>query len=100
MTMPEPTPAAIAAAIEYLRLKTRAINPDGVFDRYMRWTPSHRLSCCESIRRPTAAYPYSLMTHCRTAVHVATAHGIPMIDLRRAVKTARAVLTVRTRLHL
>lgn len=52
--------------------KDRKTHPVGQFDRKKRWLPdtTEECSCCAEIRYPSAAYPYSLMTHCRTKEHV------------------------------
>lgn len=51
-------------------MKTRALNPDGSFDKAGRFYPSHSFDCCIGLRQPTRSYPYSLMTHCRTKKHI------------------------------
>lgn len=98
--MPAPDQPAIAAATEYVRLRDRKQNPPGQFDRAGRFQPTAHYPCCDGIRSPTRAYPYSLMVHARTAVHVAAAHGVTVADLRAAVKTAVAVLHVRERMNV
>ena len=86
-------PAVAAASVEvaaaaYIARRDRAVNPDGRFDRRGRWTASasERQTCCLYIRTPSAAYPYSEMTHCRTAEHVARLHGVDATDVRRAAR--------------
>jgi len=51
----------------------RESHPDGEFDKAGRWWPDEgeRQECCEYIRSPSRAYPYSLMVHCRSREHVA-----------------------------
>lgn len=71
------------AAREYLSLRDRASNPAGTFDRQGRFYLTQRYACCAGIRRPSAAYPYSEMTHGRTAEHVAHAHNVPACDVRK-----------------
>ena len=46
----------------YLNRKHRSEHPEGKFDKQMRWYPSERekCECCEWIRQPSNAYPYSL----------------------------------------
>lgn len=57
---------------EYKSLKERRTNPDGYFDDGGRWWPSEneKQECCEGIRTPSRAYPYSLIVHCRSLRHV------------------------------
>ena len=80
----EPTEAVIAAAREYVALKTRAINPVGAFDKAGRWYPSKPCSC--AVRAPSRAYPYSYLVHSRTAEHVAETHGVSRREVLRAAK--------------
>ena len=57
----------------YYSRKLRLTHPEGHFDKAGRWWPSDReqYSCCNAIRTPSRAYPFSLMVHCRTRKHVA-----------------------------
>jgi hypothetical protein len=50
----------------------RSLHPDGEFDSKSRWFPSdeERCDCCNYIRFPSAAFPYSYMVHCRTKKHI------------------------------
>ena len=76
------------AARIYLNRKNRLSHPDGDFDNAQRWYPSkseHR-DCCDEIRSPSRAYPYSYMTHCRSLEHVAALCGKDPKKLRAAVK--------------
>lgn len=63
----------IHAAQDYIDLRDRSKNPEGKFDKQNRWYPSESeaCSCCRSVRSPSVAWPYSYLTHCRTATHVA-----------------------------
>ena len=74
-----------AAALHHLDLKERGAHPVGEFDKAGRWWPVTRYACCESIRTPSRAYPYSLITHCRTVEHVAHECGYEPTVLRAAV---------------
>lgn len=52
--------------------------PSGRRDNGGRWFPSpgeHR-PCCDTIRRPSRAFPYTLLAHCRTARHIAQLYGV------------------------
>ena len=77
------------AAIEQINLQARVWHPSGDFDDAGRWYPTRYCDCCESIRSPSRAFPYSLMVHCRTVSHVAREHGIEERRLRWAVKRLR-----------
>ena len=59
---------------------------DGEFDSAGRWYPAEEGDCCAQIRRPSRAYPYALLTHCRSIQHVAAAHGYTPQQLRWAIK--------------
>jgi hypothetical protein len=81
-------PTLNAAVAEYLSRKDRTAHPDGTFDRQGRWYPddSERCACCAGIRSPSAAYPFSLLLHCRSAEHIAKKYGVDASDLRRAAR--------------
>lgn len=76
------------AAQEYIARRDRQTNPDGKFDSKGRWYPSdaERCDCCNSVRSPSRAYPYSYMVHCRTITHVANLYGVTESDLRKEVR--------------
>ena len=78
----------LQAAYEYVRRQGRSAHPDGHFDSGGRWYPSEceEQPCCSGIRRPSRAWPYSLMTHCRTLPHVANLYGVDPEEVLRAVK--------------
>jgi hypothetical protein len=75
----------IQAAVLYVLRKRRIVHPDGTFDKAQRWDPSENehCACCNPIRAPTRAWPYSYMTHCRTLVHTATLLQASDITLAR-----------------
>ncbi len=64
----------------YEARQTRAEHPDGEFGKGYRWYPSdtEKCPCCDNIRSPSRAYPFSLMVHCRTAAHIAQLYGVPV----------------------
>jgi hypothetical protein len=64
------------AARELQALKMRELNPDGKFDGAGRFY-LQKHPCCDRIRAPSRAYPYSQMHHGRTARHVAMKHRMP-----------------------
>ena len=77
------------AALEYVLRRDRGTNPIGTFDDAGRWFPDRDLEwrdCCDDIRHPSRQYPYSLMTHCRTIVHVANLYGKDPRRVRRAAR--------------
>lgn len=78
----------LKAAQEYLNRRDRISHPSGSFDKASRWYPSEsdRCDCCDAIRSPSRAFPYSYMVHCRTAQHVANLRGVDVRELRRAAR--------------
>lgn len=78
------------AVAAYTRRRDRTEHPTGEFDARGRWQPAEgeRRPCCAAVRSPSAAYPYSLMLHCRTVAHVAALYGIGSTELGRAVRGA------------
>ena len=78
------------ALADYESRQSRLSHPNGEFDNKTRWTPSstEEQSCCSSIRQPSAAYPYSLLKHCRSIEHIANLHDVDVRFLRRAYREA------------
>jgi hypothetical protein len=76
------------AGREYLSRKNRDSHPAGSFDNAKRWEPDSTewCSCCASIRSPSRAFPFSLMTHCRSLQHVANLFFVDAHDLREKLK--------------
>lgn len=76
------------AAKEYNNRKKRCTHPSGAFDRAGRWEPddSEKQDCCDDVREPSRAYPYSLMVHCRTMEHVANLYDVDKADLQQQVR--------------
>ena len=51
----------------YQQAKEREIHPSGDFDKKKRWYPDFAIErYTDGVRTPSAAWPFSLMTHCRT----------------------------------
>lgn len=77
----------------YLSRQSRTAHPAGKFDRAGRWYPAEteQCNCCRGIRTPSRAWPYSLMTHCRSAEHVANLCGVDAKSLRKAAREAAKV---------
>ncbi len=85
------TETILKAAKEYIDRQNRNSHPNGKFDNGMRWFPAneeHR-SCCNHIRYPSRAYPFSLNKHCRSIEHIANLYSVNTKDLRKAVKNFR-----------
>jgi len=76
------------AARVYISRRDSVSHPAGKFDNAGRWYPAdaERCECCNAVRSPSRAFPYSYMTHCRTIAHVANLYGVDVKDLRREVK--------------
>lgn len=55
----------------------------GHFDKQGRWYPDDNeyTPCCHVIRSPSVAYPYSLLSHCRSLAHIVRR------DINRAILT-------------
>ncbi len=81
---------AIDAARVFVRRRDRLEDPDGSFDSTGRWWPAdhEKAACCQSIRSPSRHYRYSLLTHCRTARHIACLTSVPETEIRKLAKTA------------
>lgn len=75
------------AAQEYIARKNRTSHPAGNFDKAGRWEPDdeEHCECCNYIRTPSRAYPFSYMTHCRTLDHIAHLYKVDKSDLRKQV---------------
>lgn len=81
------------AAREYISRRDRVSHPDGKFDGKSRWYPSdaERCDCCNSVRSPSRAYPFSYMVHCRTIGHIVNLYNVDVKDLRKEVKRLEPV---------
>jgi hypothetical protein len=78
------------AVATYLNRKNRNENPTGKFDNAGRFylDASEHRECCEGLRSPSRAFPYSQMVHGRTAKHVAHLLNVDERDLKRAARQA------------
>jgi hypothetical protein len=84
----EPTRRAVHAAREWFARNKGQSRPAGRWDGASRYRPSadeHR-ACCDEIRTPSRAHPYSLWSHVHSAVHVAALHDVDPAHVRRAAK--------------
>ena len=77
----------------FMDRKNRISHPSGKFDNGMRWYPSKEevCSCCNSIRSPSRSYPYSLLTHCRTAEHVSNLYKVDLKELRKGYNSQPSI---------
>ena len=91
-TAPAPSAAALKAALAYRARQSRQSHPKGTFDKGSRWYPSseEKCDCCEGVRSPSRAWPWSYMVHCRTMTHVASLHGVPLPEVRAALRAIQA----------
>ena len=81
----------LSQALEcYRRRAARTEHPSGRFDADGRFWPdsSERCLCCDAIRMPSRRWPYTLMLHVRSIVHIARLFGVNVSDLRSAVAIA------------
>lgn len=76
------------ALYEWRARKDRRHHPSGKFDKQGRFYPdgNETCECCKGIRSPSVAYPYSLMTHCRSVEHVANMFKVDVAELRRETR--------------
>ena len=79
-------PVVVDAAIEAQGLRDRTLNPAGSFDKAGRFSLQHRCECCDEIRSPSRAYPYSEMVHGRSVAHVSSVHDVEALHVKRALK--------------
>lgn len=78
-----------AAAREWIARRDRQSHPVGKCDSGGRWFPSETewRDCCCDIRRPSRAWPWSLMTHCRSVGHVAELFDVhDVADVRKRAR--------------
>lgn len=87
ITVTVPYSLEYAAARAYLDRKTRKSHPSGKSDG-KRWHPSEgeMADCCRYIRQPSAAWPWSLMLHCRTLPHILALTGADPKTTRRIIR--------------
>jgi|688.fasta_scaffold738627_2 hypothetical protein len=84
---------ALPAAREWLNRTTRISRPEGQWDGGGRFypAPNEWRDCCDGIRTPSRAYPYSLWAHVHSATHVAALYGETPAVVRRAAKLLEIV---------
>lgn len=86
------------AAKKFIARQNRTEHPDGEFDNGGRWYPSdaEHQRCCNAVRSPSRAWPYSYLVHCRTAEHIANLTGVPAKDIKREANKIRKELETQT----
>ena len=90
--MSDPT---IEAVETYLDRKARAKCPNGRTDKG-KWNPKEDevQSCCSSIRAPSRAYPWSLLSHCCSKEHLEKLYKIPAGSIATALKKENLPLLI------
>ena len=80
-----------AAAGEFFARQDRRSHPEGWTDRAGRWYPSdvENAPLCATVRKPSAAYPWSIMQHCRNTVHLAELFDVDADKLKKLVTKIR-----------
>jgi len=78
------------AVAYYVSRKNRTEHPDGKLKgRPGKWYPhpkeEHR-SCCDYIKPPSHACPYSLMNHCRSAKHIGNLLEVDPKEIKRLAR--------------
>lgn len=77
------------ATAEFIARQERTAHPEGKFDNGGRWYPNEeteKCECCNYIRRPSRAFPFSMMVHCRTAEHIANLYNVNAKDIKALAK--------------
>jgi hypothetical protein len=88
----------LAAAYLYLDRKARVSHPDGNFEHGKKWYPSAAERCwqCAYIREPSRSWPFSILTHCRSAEHIASTHSVDAKELLRIARLINAGESVKS----
>jgi hypothetical protein len=95
-------PTLHAAVAHYLDMDDRKARPEGTFDNANRFYLKTTFKCCEGLREPSRAYPWSQMVHAKTAIHVAHQFGIAdrVADIRAYAKWMRKYPALRESLDV
>ena len=83
----------VALALERYEARRQGLErPAGTSDRARRWypAPEERRACCDRVRPPSRAWPWSLWKHCRSLEHVARLVGADPAACRRVLAKAQA----------
>ena len=80
-----------AALEEFFSRQDRRSHPEGWRDAGGRWWPSDAecTALCATVRRPSAAWPWSIMLHCRTTTHLAELFDVDADVLKKLVQQRR-----------
>jgi hypothetical protein len=80
-----------AAADEFFARQERRSHPEGWTDRAGRWYPSdaENAPLCATVRKPSFNYPWSIMLHCRSTVHLAELFDVDADALKKLVTKIR-----------
>lgn len=74
---------------DFYSRRARKSHPEGSWrDGLWYPSPNERRACCEGIE-PTAGNRQALESHCRTQSHVAALYGVPLGELKAAVRDDR-----------
>ena len=84
------TQEEIELAQKCLDLKERRLHPEGRFDQKKRWHPYIHTASSERIREPSAAWPFSLLNHCRTVIYQSQLAGLDPKRIRKAMREIAA----------
>ncbi len=81
------TQMQLALECYFIRLE-RNENPNGYFDDGGGWYPNleERCDCYFGKITPSKAYPYSLLIHCRTAIHISQLFEVDLRLMRSHIK--------------
>jgi hypothetical protein len=96
------SPSPTEAAVEYLLRKWKRAHPKGHTEKGMKWYPvdEENQDCCKSIRQPSRAYPWSLMTHCRSLTHVANLYGVDETEVRNCLSKKNLICLLGINQHV
>ncbi len=86
MKLSDYTQEEIDTGHKVLALKVRLIHPDGSFDKKKRWYPDVETESSKCIRTPSASFPFSKMTHCRTSKYQAQLAGLELKRVNQVIK--------------
>ncbi|MDB5825648.1 MAG: hypothetical protein JWR21_4352 [Herminiimonas sp.] len=66
----------VSAASRYIDLQSGKARVEGTFDSVRRFHLSTYCECCDGIRSPSRAFPYSHLRHAKSIEHVCSEAGI------------------------
>lgn len=91
----------VAAAARHIDLDNRSAHPAGNFDKAKRFYLENKCACCDNIRSPSRAWPFTYLNHARSVTHVCHEMGIDehMCAVRSVVRLIKAGSDRRTVMH-